>query len=143
MASEGRRRIPLKEGLFTVSSTTDEIPQLIGSKCPSCGEINFPKRQLCPNCHERNVEEIKLSRKGKIYSFTVVMQRPPIYYKGPIPYAMGFVELPEGVRVQSLFTGCDPETLKIDMDVELVIEKLYVDDEGNEIVTYKFRPICA
>jgi len=54
---------------------------------------------------------------------------------------MGFVELPEGVRVQTLFTGCDPDSLEIGMDVELVIEKLFEDQEGHDVITYKFRPV--
>jgi uncharacterized OB-fold protein len=82
-----------------------------------------------------------LSQHGKIYSVTVVTQRPPIYYQGPVPYAMGFVELPEGVRVQTLFTDCDPDRLEIGMDVELVVEKLFEDKEGHDIITYKFRPV--
>jgi hypothetical protein len=28
----------------------------------------------------------------------------------------------------------------VGLDVELVIEKLHEDEEGNEIVTFKFRP---
>ena len=113
MVSNSKKQIPVKEGLWR--TPPDEEPYLIGSKCPSCGEIVFPKMQVCLNCQEQNVEEVKLSRKGKIYTVTVVMQQPPLYYKGPVPYALGYVEL--------------------------VIEKLYDDDEGNELITYKFRPI--
>lgn len=134
------KRIPVREGLF-IASTPDGEPRLIGGKCPSCGEIIFPKPEICPNCQEESVKEIRLSKRGKIYSSTVVMQQPRPYYKGPVPYGLGFVELPEGVRVETLFTDCDPEDLKIGMEVELVIEKLYDDDEGNELISYKFRPI--
>ena len=69
------------------------------------------------------------------------MQRPPEYYQGPVPYAEGFVELPEGVRVETLFTGCDFNDLEVGMDVEMVIEGLHEDEEGNEVVAYKFRPV--
>jgi uncharacterized OB-fold protein len=82
-----------------------------------------------------------LSQRGKIYSVTVVMQQPRPYYKGPVPYALGFVELPEGVRVETLFTDCDPEILEVGMEVELVIEDLYEEDGGNELIAYKFRPV--
>jgi len=138
-----KKRIPLKEGLWTIPSSPHEEPQLIGSKCLSCGEIFFPNKVKgrCINCQGENLEDIKLSRRGKIYSFTVVMIQPPVYYRGPVPYAFGYVELPEGVRVETLFTGCDFEDLRIGMDAELVIEKLYADDENNEVMTYKFRPI--
>ena len=85
----------------------------------------------------------KLSRTGKVYSFTVVMQRPPKYYRGPVPFAEGFVELPEGVRVETQFTDCDFNDLKVGMDVEMVIEILHKDDDGKEVVTYKFRPLTS
>jgi uncharacterized OB-fold protein len=68
------------------------------------------------------------------------MQKPPEYYKGPVPYAEGFVELPEGVRVETLFTDCNFDDLRIGMDMEMVVERLQEDEEGNEILSYKFRP---
>ena len=141
ITDNNRKRIPIREGLFTTSSPPDGKPRLIGGKCLCCGEIIFPKPEICPNCQEEKVEEIQLSVRGKIYSFTVVMQKARPYYEGPVPYGLGFVELPEGVRIETLFTTCNLETLKIGDEVELVIEKLYNDDQGNELITYKFKPI--
>lgn len=135
--------IPLTEGLYTTSPSPDEKPHLIGSKCLTCGEIFFPKKEkgLCVHCHQRTLEEVKLSRQGKVASFTVVMQPPAGgFYHGPVPYAYGYVDLPEGVRVETLFAG-DLNALEMKMDVELVIEKLYENDGGNEYETYKFRPL--
>ena len=140
MVESERKRIPVREGLFILSSPPDGKPRLIGGKCLSCEEIIFPKPEICPHCQEENIEEIQLNRKGRIFSCTVVMQQPRPFYKGPVPYGLGFVELPEGVRVETLFTGCDPETLGIGMEVELVIETLYEDEGGNMLITYKFRP---
>ena len=143
MVSSDKKKIPLKDGLWTTPSSPDEKPQLIGSQCRNCGEVYFPKKErgMCINCQQENLEGIKLSRLGKLYSFTVVMQRPAIYYKAAVPYALAWVELPEGVRLETLLTDCDFESLKVGMNVELVIEKLHEDDEGNEIITYKFRPV--
>lgn len=141
MVVNKKRKIPVREGLFITSSPADGKPRLVGGKCFSCGEVIFPKLEICPNCQEEKIEEIILSRRGKIYSYTVVMQQPRPYYKGPVPYGLGFVELPEGVRIETLFANCDPEALKIGDEVELIIDKLYDDDEGNELITYKFEPI--
>ena len=142
MANE-KKRIPVMEGLWTTPSSAGEEPQLVGSKCLSCGEVFFPKKPKawCVHCQGTNLEDIELSRRGKISSFTVAMQPAGAFYKGPVPYAYGCVDLPEGVRVETLFTGCDFDELEVDMDVELVIEKLAEDDEGNEVITYKFKPI--
>lgn len=141
MANILKKRTSVREGLFTSPSDSDVEPQLIAGRCSQCGETIFPKPILCPNCQSEKIEEVKLSGRGKIYSYTVVMQQPRPYYKGPVPYGLGFVELPEGVRVETLFTNCDPESLYIGMEVELVIEKLYEDDRGQELITYKFRPV--
>ena len=140
MAIHNKKQIPIREGLWAMPSSPDEKPQLIGSKCPSCGEVFFPKNEICINCQYRPTEEIKLNRRGKIYSVSMVMLAPKSHYAGPVPYAMGFVELPEGVRVLTGFSG-DPEPLEIGTEVELVIEKLREDNEGNEVTGYKFRRV--
>lgn len=138
---EVKKRIPVKEGLFTMPSNPDEKPRLIASECLSCGEVLFPKRKMCTNCQEEKLSEITLSPSGKIYSFSVVMQRPGRYYEGPVPYAFGWVEFPEKVRVEGLFVCDDFDDLKIGRDVEVVIEKLMNDQDGNEVVAHKFRLI--
>lgn len=137
MSRIANREVPLKEELWEIMP--DGKPCLVGSKCLLCGEVVFPVLGICPNCQNENVEKIFIGPVGRIYSITVVMQQPPKWYKGPVPYAFGFVELPQGVRVETLFTGCDPERIEIGMEVELVIEKLSEDDQGNDVVTYKFR----
>jgi uncharacterized OB-fold protein len=144
MESE-KNRIPVREGLWAEPASVDEKPQLIGSRCRSCGELFFPRKDiaLCGHCQSGELEEVKLSTKGKIYNYTIVTQRPPVYYRGEVPYALGFVELPEGIRIETLFTGCDPDSLHVGMDVELVIQKLHEDDDGNEVMAYKFRPVIS
>jgi len=137
-----KNRIPIEEGLWTIPSSPAEKPQLIGSKCLSCGELYFPckKKGLCIHCQQKGLEDVKLGGRGKIASFTVVEQAPAGgFYKGPVPYAYGDVHLSEGVAVRSLFTG-NLDELTVGMDVEMVIEKLWDDGEGNEIITYKFTP---
>lgn len=143
MAEGGKNSIPVKAGLWTTPATSGEEPRLIGSKCPSCGELFFPKKEQgwCVHCQKRGLKDVRLSSKGRIGSFSVVMLQPGGgFYKGPVPYAYGSVDLVDGVRVKSLFTGCDLDKLEVGMEVELVIEKLCDDDDGNEIMTFKFKP---
>ena len=144
MAAPEKKRVPIKEGFWTTPSSGDEKPQLIGSQCLACGEIFFPRREKgwCVHCYQKSLEDIKLSRTGKIVTFSVVMQQPGGgYYKGPVPYASGLVDLPEGLRIETLFATEDFSELHVGKDVHLVIEKLCEDDEGKEVLTFKFRPI--
>ncbi len=137
-----KRIIAIEEGLWTTPSSPGEKPCLIGSQCLSCGELYFPRKKkgFCVHCQQRSLKDVPLSRKGKIVSFSVVMQPPAGgFYQGPVPYAYGVVGLPEGVEVLGLFSGNLSE-LHVGIDVELVIEKLFDDKEGNEITTYKFIP---
>ena len=139
---KSKKKIVVEEGLWTNPSTPGEKPHLIGSRCLFCGELYFPRKKkgLCIHCQRRTLEDVPLSGKGKIVSFSVVMQPPAGgFYKGPVPYAYGAVELPEGVELFSLFTG-NLDQLQVGMEVEMVIERLFDDEEGNEITTYKFIP---
>lgn len=141
--SDHKKKIPVEEGLWTNPPSPGDKPQLIGSKCRSCGEIFFPRKKkiICIHCQQRKLEDVKLSGKGKIASFAVVERAPAGgYYKGPVPYAYGAVNMLENVQLFTLFTG-NLDDLRVGMDVEMVIDKLSNDVEGNEIVTYQFAPI--
>jgi len=144
MVTSGKKQIPVLAGAWTTPSSSREKPQLIGNKCRSCGEVFFPKRskKLCPHCQHEALEDIKLSRRGKLDTFTVVMQQPGGgYYFGPVPYALGVIELPEGVYIDSPLKVEKFKDISIGMDMELVIEKIWEDANGNELIGFKFRPI--
>ena len=138
-----KRQYPIEEGLFTWPS--DE-PCLIGGRCKSCGTYFFPK--FCtlhkPGCQQREVEEVLLSRRGKLESYTVQYYPPPPPFVSPEPfepYAIGLVALPEGIEIPGMLTGVKIEDIKLHMDVELVVEKAWEDKEGNEALTWKWRLI--
>jgi uncharacterized OB-fold protein len=138
-------QIPVQEGLYT---GPPESPQLVASRCTDCAEVTFPKQDACPHCTGRSVEEIPLSRRGKLWTWTVQHFPPPAPpYAGPadresfVPFGVGYVELAEGVRVEGRLTESDPARLQIGMDMELVLEKFLEDAEGNDLLTFAFRPV--
>lgn len=138
-----KKKIPIEAGLWEEPPSPDKKAKLIGSKCHSCGELYFPrmKKGLCVHCQAKDMDDVLFNGKGKIASFSIVERAPAGgFYKGPVPYAYGDVHLDDGVVLRSLFTG-DFEELKVGMETEMVIEKLYEDEEGNEIMTYKFKPV--
>ena len=59
------------------------------------------------------------------------------------PYPFGYVILePENIRIPTLITGVEnSDDLKPGTKMEMVIEKLRDDENGNEIITYKFMPV--
>ncbi|MEM0232755.1 MAG: Zn-ribbon domain-containing OB-fold protein [Candidatus Nezhaarchaeales archaeon] len=136
-----KKKVPIVEGLFTWPS---DKPALIAARCKKCGAIVFPKAAYCPNpdCEKDpgNMEVIELSRRGKLWSWTIQRYSPPPPFKmEPFkPYAIGLVDLPEGIRVLGMLATT--ENLRCDMEVELTVGKLYEDGE-NEYITWMWKPV--
>jgi uncharacterized OB-fold protein len=135
--------IPVAEGIFTWPG---DAPQLIGSRCTACGIVTFPAQESCPRCASTEMEEHLLSRRGRLWAWTTQEFPPPSPpYAGAsgdafAPYGVGYVELPGEVKVETRLTESDPEALSIGMEMELVVVPFRTDDDGNEVVTFAFRP---
>ncbi len=142
MSANDSKQVPIAEGLFTWPC--DE-PRLIGSKCGACGEVTFPAQSACPACPADDSETVELSRRGRLWTWTVQNFLPPVPYAGEAaeftPYGVGYIELPEGLRVESRLTENDPARLEIGMEMELVIERFADDGNGGELVTFAFAPV--
>jgi uncharacterized OB-fold protein len=125
--------VPLREGLFE----NVEGGRLLGSRCKSCGKIYFPKAQFCFNCFNNDMEEVGLSRRGKLYAYTIGRMASTHFQP---PYAIGLVDLPEGVRVFAPLKTTEGKSYRIGMDMEVVIEELWQED-NRKIIGYKFKPV--
>jgi len=120
-----------------------EIPQRYrfeANKCKNCGAVFFPPRLICPECKKREFEETKLAEKGKILTYTII-RVPPRQFVDQAPYAVGIVELDDGVKLTAQIVDCDFEDLKIGLKVKLEFRKIF--DEGEAGILcygYKFVP---
>ena len=129
--------VAVTPGLFALER--DGQGFLIGGHCSGCGKYHFPKLATCPYCSAADCTERPLSRRGSLYLYTVVRNRPP-GYKGETPFGFGVVELPEGLRVISRLTETNLERLRFEMPVRLVFTPLHRDDQGREVISYAFAP---
>jgi uncharacterized OB-fold protein len=137
-------QVPVASGVFTWPA--DE-PQLIGAKCSECGIVTFPSQGSCPRCASTAMLEELLPRRGRLWAWTTQDFPPPAPpYAGATgadfePFGIGYVELPDSVRVESRLTEADSARLHIGMEMELVVVPFRTDDDGTEIVTFAFRPV--
>ena len=132
--------IPIDEGLFTWPS---ESPRLVGGACTDCGTTTFPRQASCPNCTGSQIEERLLPSTGTLWTFTVQSFRPKPPYAGPEefePYGVGYVVLSDQVLVESRLTEHRPDQLAIGARMELVIMPFRREENGDEVVTFAFRP---
>ena len=139
-----KKRVPAIEGWFTMDR---EVPHLLGTRCTRCSNVFFPKEEsFCrnPECAGTEFEEIQLSRRGRVWSFTNNCYAPPepfIAAEPFEPYAIAAVEL-EAERmivIGQVSAGVGVGDLEAGMEMELVLDTLY-EDEDHEYLVWKWRP---
>ena len=141
-----KKRVPAIEGWFTL----DDAPQLIGLRDAESGTCFFPKDvavSRAPGYDHVELEEVRLSRTGKLWSYTTNHYQPPDPYVAPDPfepYTVAAVELTDErmVVMGQLADGVDPGSLEVGMEMELVLGTLYEDDE-NDYIVWKWQPVAA
>jgi len=122
-------------------SLPGEKAHLIGSKCQKCGVLYLGKSRFCRKCCSPYILETVLEQRGKLISYTIIHVPPSPLWRGPLPYAVGRVEVRGGAEVTSQIINCDFLNLKIGMQMNLVVEKAEQDQEGNDVMVYKWSPI--
>ena len=142
--SQAKTRTPAVEGWFRMDP---DDPRLLGTRCTSCKTYFFPKETtFCrnPSCAGTEFEEVPLSRRGKLWSFTNNCYKPPAPYVARDPYETFAIAAVELEREKMVVLGqvvpeVGVEDLKAGMEMELVIDTLFEDDE-NEYMVWKWRP---
>ncbi len=138
---------PAIEGWFT----TGPEPALIGSRCTGCGCVFFPptagEGAYCRNpvCESESFDQVELSRRGRVWSYTDAQYQPPPPYiptTEPFePFALAAVELPEGLVVLGQVAGgYGVADLRVGQEAEVVVETLYTDDDGDRTV-WRWKPV--
>lgn len=138
-----KKRIPAIEGWFTL----DDAPHLIGLRDPATGATFFPKDvaiSAVPGHAGAELEEVRLSRTGTLWSYTTNHYQPPEPFVAPdpfVPYTVAAVELAEErmVVLGQLAPGVEPTDLELGMPMELVLDTLFEDAEGEHVV-WKWKP---
>ena len=142
-----KSRVPAIEGWFTLDRRE---PHLIGLRDTQSGTYFFPKDvavSRAPGHADAELEEVELSRTGRLWSYTTNHYQPPEPYVSPdpfVPYTVAAVELTHErmVVLGQLAPGVDPAGLEVGMEMELVLDTLYEDD-ASEYLVWKWKPVEA
>ena len=135
-------RVPISDELITGPLSDLASVRLQGSRCQHCGETSLGRKALCPNCGRDSVTAIPLSTRGTLWTFTVVRHRPPGNYRGPepfVPFGLGLVELPDGVRVLSVL-DCPTEHLRVGLTMRFR-PSVRPEPDGREVVVFSFEAV--
>lgn len=111
---------------------------MIGTKCTICNHTFFPPRKNCPYCRTKGqIEEMKFSGKGKVFSFSVI-HAPPEGFENQVPYIISLVKLEEGPLVTAQIVDCNPNEIQIDTKIKKTFRKV---SEGGKsgIINYGYK----
>lgn len=113
--------------------------KLMAGKCLKCGKIHLPPRPLCDNCFSREFEWIAVSGKGKLLTYTVISIAPE-QFQALTPYAVGIVELENGLKIPGMIQGTTQEHLKIGMALNLDFSTCSTPQKWPQWPRYCFKP---
>ncbi|MEW2630155.1 bifunctional MaoC family dehydratase N-terminal/OB-fold nucleic acid binding domain-containing protein [Streptomyces sp. NPDC048389] len=91
--------------------------RLLIQRCEGCGTLRFPWLPGCGFCGSPDWDTVEASGSGSVFSY-VVVHHPPFPAFDP-SFAVGLVELAEGVRIVSNVVGVPHDKVRIGMPVEL------------------------
>ena len=149
------RRRPAVEGWFTIPGEgSDESPRLIGTRCSGSGTYFFPPERVmsrAPGFADADLEEVELSNRGTLWSWTDAQYQPPPPYE-PVtdphaPFCIAAVELEaeKMVVLGQVPAGVTVDDLELGMEMELVIDVLRTETdeetgEDVEVMIFKWAP---
>jgi hypothetical protein len=112
---------------------------LEAARCGGCGAILYPVRRICPACRGETFSPVKLSRRGKVITSTVI-HAAPTEFQMEAPYAMAVVETPEGARLMVQVADCDLEEVVPGTEVTLEFRRIRKEGKGG-ILCYGHKAV--
>lgn len=139
--------VPFMRDVFTIPTNARQKPALIGSVCEECEEYFFPKTGQKATCDNpfcpRSTSTTNLSGKGKILSATIM--RKTAEGAEERERASAVILLEEGIKINSLIIGWDGYRYMLTpgSPVEMVLQELGLNEEGELVVGYAFRLVTG
>ena len=102
-----------------LSGSDDQGPYLHATRCAQCAHVMLGRRGRCTACWQsERLEPLPVGRRGRVYSRTVIHAAAPGYVA---PYSVGYVDLPEGIRVFAhLVSGEGTPAIGDEVQLEIV-----------------------
>ena len=102
-------------------------------RCRACRSTYFPPQPFCPRCATDDVEVVRATGRGFLYSYVISHLAAPGF---DAPYVIGVVELEEGPRLLTNIIDVPPEPdrLPLDLPLEAVFQSV------GEVALPLFRP---
>jgi uncharacterized OB-fold protein len=128
---------------FAIEQFYKNISQkrLMGGKCLKCGKIHLPPRPLCDKCLSTEFEWVELPRTGKLLTYTVI-HVAPTRFQNMAPYAVGIVQLENGVKIPGMVKDVPLDKIRVGMQLKMEFEETQQTQQTQwpQWPRYYFRP---
>lgn len=126
---------------FTIEQFYKNIGQkkLMGGKCRKCGKIHMPPRPLCDKCLSTEFEWAEMPQKGELLTYTVIHVAPP-QFQNMAPYAVGIIQLENGVKLPGIIKGVPLDKIRIGMPLKVEFEETPQTQGWPQWPRYYFKP---
>ena len=89
--------------------------RLLGYRCRSCATFADYPRGFCPRCWSDDLDEVELSGRATLYTYSVVHVNPMPPFRDLVPYVAALVDLEEGPRLATRLVDVDPAEVTVGM----------------------------
>lgn len=113
--------------------------KLMAGKCQKCEKIHLPPRPLCDNCYSQQFSWVNVSGEGKLLTYTIINVAPQ-QFQALAPYAVGIVELENGLKIPGMIQDIAQEQLKIGMELTLDFGTCSAPQQWPAWPRYCFKP---
>ena len=126
---------------FTIEQFYRHINQgkLLGGRCTKCGKVYLPPRPLCDNCYSKDFEWTEVPSEGKLVTYTII-HIAPAQFQSMAPYAMGIVELGNGLKIPGMIKEVALDQIKIGMKLKMDFGTCVAAQPWPQWPRYCFKP---
>lgn len=130
-----------EQASFTIEQFYKNMLQgkFTGGKCKKCGKIHLPPRPLCDNCFSTDFEWVELPKNGTLLTYTIIHVAPP-QFQEMTPYAVGIIQLENGLKIPGMIKGVALEKIKIGMSLTLDFGTCAATQQWPQWPRYYFKP---
>jgi len=126
---------------FTIEQFYKFLAQnkLMAGKCKKCGKIHLPPRPLCDKCFSEQFKWLEISGKGRLLTYTLI-HIAPVQFQSQAPYAVGIIQLQNGLKLPGMIKDLTQEQLKIGIELKIAFAQCETVQTWPRWPRYWFQP---
>ena len=127
---------------FTIESFYKFVKEkkIMGAQCNKCGQIILPPRPMCPKCFSKDLKWKESSKQGRLLTYTVIHVSPQ-QFQSLAPYAVGIIELENGMHLPGMVKDVPIDEIKVGMSLTVDFEDSLATTAWSQWPRYYFKPM--